>query len=192
MQLGNTRDSYGWVAIGLHWISALAIFGLFGLGLWMVELTYYDPWYNRGPALHKSVGILLFGLLLGRILWRRLNPAPTPEGSPLERRTAVLAHRAMLGLLLVLMAAGYLISTAEGRGIEVFGWFEVPAVAAGFERQEDLAGWLHRWLSYGLIALVALHAAASLKHHFFDRDRTLRRMLRPGTSDVSSNKELHP
>ena len=42
----NTPLSYGLVAIILHWLMALTIFGLFGLGLYMVELTYYDRWYK--------------------------------------------------------------------------------------------------------------------------------------------------
>jgi len=179
MQWRNTESRFGWVAIALHWLTALAVFGLFGLGLWMVELSYYDDWYREAPALHKSVGILLFAGLVGRLVWRGLNPAPAPLGKAWERRAAALVHRLMLALLLVLMVAGYLISTADGRAIAVFGWFEVPATLHGIDGQEDWAGWFHRWLAYGLMALVALHAAAALKHQFIDRDGSLRRMLRP-------------
>ncbi|KPV41309.1 cytochrome B [Thiohalorhabdus denitrificans] len=183
MQWRNTSENYGWLAIGLHWLIAVGVLGLFGLGLWMVELTYYDDWYNRAPALHKGFGILVLALTLARLLWRWANPAPVPEGRPMERRLGPIVHRAMLALLVAVLIAGYLISTAEGRSIDVFGWFQVPATLHGLERQEDIAGWLHRWLSYALIALVALHAAAALKHHFLDRDRTLLRMLRPGNPE---------
>ena len=55
----NTRQNYGWLAIALHWLMALVIVGLFGLGFYMVELTYYDPLYKRLPDIHKSIGILL-------------------------------------------------------------------------------------------------------------------------------------
>ena len=55
---------------------ALAIIGMFGLGLYMVELTYYDAWYNSSLDLHKSIGILLFCLLLVRTVWRFLNINP--------------------------------------------------------------------------------------------------------------------
>src|SRR5690625_7065992 len=55
---------------------------LFGLGLYMVGLSYYDPWYNRAPSLHISLGLLVLLLTLIRIVWRlaqRRNPAPLPE-----------------------------------------------------------------------------------------------------------------
>jgi cytochrome b561 len=174
----NTSDSYGYVSIVLHWLVAVVVFALFGLGLWMVELTYYDSWYNRAPAIHKSIGILLFGVMLLRLGWRLLNPQPQLYGPPLERRGARVAHGLMYALLYALMLSGYLISTADGRAIEVFGWFSVPATLSGFENQEDIAGEIHELLAFALIALAILHSAAALKHHFFDRDATLVRMLR--------------
>ena len=61
------------MTIAIHWLSALTVIGLFGLGLWMVALDYYDTWYTRGPALHESVGILLLLLTLVRLVWRRTH-----------------------------------------------------------------------------------------------------------------------
>ena len=60
MQIRNTSADYGLVTIVNHWVVALAVFGLFGLGFWMVDLSYYDDWYRRGPDIHRSVGILLY------------------------------------------------------------------------------------------------------------------------------------
>jgi cytochrome b561 len=79
------------------------------------------------------------------------------------------------------MLSGYLISTADGRAIDVFNLFSVPALVSGFDNQEDIAGLVHQIIAYSLIALVVLHALAALKHHFIDRDRTLKRMLNPGS-----------
>jgi cytochrome b561 len=76
-----------------------------------------------------------------------------------------------------LMLSGYLISTADGRGIDVFGLFSLPATLSGVENQEDIAGKVHQSLAFILVALVVLHALAALKHHFLDRDATLKRML---------------
>lgn len=87
-------------------------------------------------------------------------------------------HTALLYvLLLVLLLSGYLISTADGKPISVFGWFEVPALFSGAGQQADLAGDVHLWLAWSLVLLSALHALAALKHHFVDRDTTLKRML---------------
>lgn len=177
--LKNSATSYGLVAIALHWLVALVVVGLFALGLWMTELEYYDAWYERGPDLHKGIGILLFITVAFRLVWRWLNPRPAPEPmhKPWERRLAGIAHALLYVLLFAVMIAGYLISTADGRSIEVFGLFSVPATLSGIENQEDIAGEIHEVLAFILIGLTLLHTAAALKHHFIDRDRTLKRML---------------
>jgi cytochrome b561 len=180
MQWGNTREGYGLVAIGLHWLVAVTVLGLFGLGLWMVELTYYDPWYRTAPGIHKAVGVLLFIALVLRLLWRLGQPAPAPIGRRWERALAGLVHALLYLLLFATMIAGYLISTADGRAVEVLGLFAVPATFTGLANQEDIAGAVHFWLAWTLVGLVTLHALAALKHAFIDRDATLRRMLRPG------------
>jgi cytochrome b561 len=73
--------------------------------------------------------------------------------------------------------SGYLISTADGRPVDVFGIFTLPATLSGLPNQADTAGDLHLAMAIAVIVLAALHALAALKHHFIDRDRTLRRML---------------
>jgi len=179
MQWRNSARRYGLVSILLHWGVALAVFGLFGLGLWMVGLDYYSNWYRRAPELHKGIGILLLLAMLLRLLWRLASPPPPALASysPATRRGAALVHALLYLGLFALMLSGYLISTADGRAIEVFGWFAVPATLSGVDGQEDLAGVVHRWLAWGMVGLAALHALAALKHHFIDRDATLSRML---------------
>lgn len=88
-----------------------------------------------------------------------------------------MVHTLIYLLLFSIMISGYLISTADGRSVDVFNWFSIPATLHGFEQQEDIAGLIHLVLATSLITLVTLHAAAALKHHFIDRDRTLLRMF---------------
>jgi len=145
----------------------------------MVELTYYDSWYHKAPDLHKSIGILLFILSVFRIIWRLSisKPRKLAELSSREHALGLFMHRILYFLLICVMLFGYLISTADGRAVEVFGWFAIPASLHGIDKQEDIAGVIHLWLAIGLISLVALHAVAALKHHFYNKDRTLKRML---------------
>jgi cytochrome b561 len=173
----NSTESYGLISIVLHWLVAATAIGLFALGVWMVELTYYDPWYLRAPHIHKSIGVLLFGVMLARLAWRHSNPTPRLTGSPLQNRLAAAVHSLLYALLLALMVSGYLISTADGRAIEVFDLLRVPATLSGLKNQEDIAGRAHQLLGYALMGVTALHAGAALKHHFIDRDGTLKRML---------------
>lgn len=175
--ISNTKSGYGWLAITFHWVTALTVFGLFGVGLWMVELNYYSEWYRIAPHYHKSIGLTLAALTIARIVWKVSQPRPEPLGSEVENRLASLAHIVLYLLLFAMFISGYLISTADGRGIDVFNWFTLPSAGELFENQEDVAGDIHLYLAYSLIGLVAIHALAALKHHLFNRDTTLVRML---------------
>ena len=178
MPLKDTTAGYGAITRWLHWLMALAMVALFALGLWMVELTYYDPWYNRAPDLHKSIGMVFFAALLARVMWRAINQKPEPEShSAFERRTATLVRWSLYALLFGLCITGYLIATAKGQPIVVFSGLEVPAVWKQ-DGLETPAGVVHDWLAWITIALASLHAGAAFKHHFWDRSRTLVRMWR--------------
>jgi cytochrome b561 len=175
----NITKRFGLVSIFQHWLMALVVLGLFALGWYMVDLIYYDPLYNTLPFIHKSIGILIALIFLFWVAWNWFSPAPEPlQGSS---RFEIIASRLMHSVLNILLAlivlSGYLISTADGSGIDVFNLFAVPATVTGIPQQEDFAGLIHEYLAYILIGLVLVHAAAALKHHFVDRDNSLRRML---------------
>ncbi|CZF84286.1 cytochrome b [Grimontia marina] len=170
-------SQYNAVSRAIHWLTALVVIGLFAVGLWMVDLTYYSTWYKTAPYWHKSIGILLLGLTIFRLAWRIVKGTPRIEGNRFERAGAHTAHRLIYVLLFVIFASGYLISTSDGRAIEVFNWFEVPALGELFPNQSDIAGAIHYYAAFTLIGLAVLHAAAALKHHYIDKDNTLRKMI---------------
>jgi len=177
--MNNTLNHYGWVTIFFHWLVAATVIGLFALGYWMVDLGYYDPWYKRGPELHKSIGVLLFVVMVLRIIWRisQVKPHSLTTHSNKEKRLGNLVHGFLYSALFLLMISGYLISTADGREIDVFQIISIISLGELFTDQEDLAGTIHKYLAYILLFTVALHALAALKHHFIDKDKTLVRML---------------
>ncbi len=178
MKLTNQPHYYGLISILLHWGMAITIVGLFCFGLWMTSLGYYDPWYQQAPSIHKSIGILLAGVWVFRVFWKFANtkPLPLPTHSNIEKKIAQIAHVILYVLMACIMVSGYLISTADERAIEVFGWFEIPATLTGIENQEDIAGEFHFYLALTLISLASAHALAAIKHHLIDKDNTLRRM----------------
>ncbi len=181
LRLANSTERFGLVSLALHWVMALLVIALFALGFYMTGLEYTDIWYHSAPEFHKSFGLLLFLLVLFRLGWRLGSVMPAFVPMPRWESSAALAvHRLFYLLLLAIPVSGYLISTADGRGIEFFGLFEVPALISGVEGQEDAAGAVHLILAFSIIGLTGLHTAAACKHHFIDKDSTLKRIFGSG------------
>lgn len=176
--LKNTAYSFGLVTRVLHWLIALGIIGLIWLGWWMVGLSYYDPWYHDSLQLHKAFGLVVLMLAVGLIGWRLAGKRPLPSGEmkPWEIRASGLMHLVLFALMIVVPVTGYVITTSEGQGVSMFGLFEVPAMMPKSDTTRDLAIAIHYYFAYAGIALVLGHAGAALKHHFVNKDDTLKRM----------------
>lgn len=146
----------------------------------MTELDYYNPLQMAALEWHRSLGMFALALGFARIGWRlaarREYPPPLPELRRWELWSSRAAHWCLFALLLIVPASGYMISTASGAGVSVFGWFEVPALSEMKDAAEFFEA-AHWWSAYGMTALAAIHAGAALKHHFADRNDALRRMI---------------
>ncbi len=177
--MNHSKIQFSWTDIISHWVIATTIFGLFGLGYWMVDLGYYDSWYVTAPDLHRSIGICLLAVMIFSVLWRLTHARAEPLESHtyLERILGHIMHFLLTFTIFLIIVSGYLISTANGRGIEVFQMFEVPGFGSFIENQEDFAGLIHKVTAYGMMGLVLLHFLAAVKHHLIDKDETLTRML---------------
>jgi cytochrome b561 len=179
MQLTNSADQYGLVSKILHWLIAALIIALIAIGWWMVDLGYYDPLYHGSLLWHKSLGICVGLIVIFKFVWRWPSPSPQAQTSltAFERIASHLVHLLLVLAMWVIPASGYLVSSSEGAAIEVFNWFNVPALMTVSDQSRDIAIEIHYYFAYGTLALVALHAAAALKHQFIDGSGTLKRML---------------
>jgi len=178
MQAKNTPDSYGSVTKGLHWVIALLIIGVLGVGLYMdflatkVERFELMPW-------HKSFGITVLALATLRVLWH-LSSRPPGFVAGLkdwEMQAARAVHILLYMAMFVMPLSGWLMSSAAGRTTKFFGLFDLPDLIGKDEALRNLLGAVHECSAYALIILIAAHAGAALKHHFIGKDATLRRML---------------
>ena len=179
MKIRNTGASFGLLTKLLHWFIALSIIGLIWLGWYMVDLTYYDKWYNKSLAWHKSLGMLVLGAAILKIGWQLYSPLPdtTKHLKRWERISAFVMHKTLLLMMVLIPLTGYLISTSNGKVVDVFGWFDVPALVSKNRELRDLAIELHFYLAYACAFLALGHIAAALKHQFVNKDSTLSRML---------------
>lgn len=180
MPLKNTLTRYGAVAQLFHWAIVALVITQFVLALRAEGLS---PVAKIGVlATHKSVGITILGLAVLRLTWRLFNPVPPlPAGAPRwQDRAAHVSHFLLYALLFITPVLGWLMSSARAFSVSWFGLVTLPDFIepnkAAFERLHDAHEFMA--ISLGVIALV--HAAAALKHHFFDRNDVLRRMLPAG------------
>ncbi|MFZ5654796.1 MAG: cytochrome b [Pseudomonadota bacterium] len=175
--LRNTFQGYGLVARALHWSAAALLVGVLVLGL-VVEEMAKGPARTAAMNWHQSLGFVLLVLMAVRLIWRLIDPPPAPEGGPLARRLAPLLHWALYGLAIAQPLSGWLLTQAEGHELALFGSIPVPVLLAASEPLEEILEGVHGTLWILLLIAVLGHVGAALKHHFFDRDRTLVRMLR--------------
>ena len=151
----SEKTRFSGFAIANHWLIALATCGLLALGLYMVRLDYYHPWYSRAPSLHESIGLLLAAVLLARLVSRYWDSPPAPLASlkPAEKFLASAMHRTLYLLLMVQLGTGYLISSADGIRVAFFSLFTLPPFVWRFDGQEEFAGLWHEIIAWILIAL---------------------------------------
>lgn len=166
--------SFGATAKLLHWGAAALLAGAFILGLMLDD---FPRGASRDTAMmvHYSLGTLVFGLVVIRLLRRLLVPPPPVEGSAMVRLAAGAMHWALYAAMVALPLTGAFDRWARGRRLVVFGDVTLPppfAIGGGRVWKEA-----HELIAYTLVALVIAHVAAALWHHLVLKDGTLRRML---------------
>lgn len=177
-----TDARYGWPAILLHWLLALAIVGNFGVGLYMADLPFSVARVKLFNW-HKWAGVTILALSAMRLLWRLAHKPPTYSSGVLaampawQHRAANVSHFAMYLLFFAVPLLGWAYSSAAGLQIVWFGVLPLPDFVPVDKALAEAIKPVHGALAWALIGVVAVHIAAALKHQFVDRDGLIARML---------------
>ena len=177
---------YTATAKALHWLLAVMIFGMLGLGFYMTGLEL-SPAKLQLYAWHKWAGVSVFLFAVLRLAWRATHrpPALPAHMWALERFAARAGHLLLYVLMFAIPLSGWLMSSAKGFQTVWFGVLPLPDLLAKDRALGDLLQTVHESLNLLLIAVLLAHVGASLKHHFIDKDDVLTRMLpRRGASDT--------
>ena len=160
----------------LHWLLALLIVGNLGLGLYMTGLAF-SPARLKYFNWHKWAGVTILALSALRLLWRLRHRPPADLPMPgWQRRAAHATHHALYALFFAVPLAGWAYSSAAGFPIVLFGVLPLPDFVPVDRALSELIKPWHGGLAMALAALVLVHVAAALQHHFLHRDRLLQRM----------------
>ena len=197
--MNHVSTGYTKTAKVLHWLIAIGIFIMFGIGWFMADLPKEVPKQNAFDVfdlgiytwqsaeaisprnfyfnLHKSVGVTIFALIIIRVLWRLSHKPPALLASykEFERKLAKGTHY-LLYLLMVALPLSGLIMVIYGKygvkwfGIDLFGGLDSKPMRDAFKEVHEIIGLI-------ILAVLALHVLGALKHKFIDKDETLSRML---------------
>ncbi|MBS0342678.1 MAG: cytochrome b, partial [Proteobacteria bacterium] len=162
----------------LHWVVALLIAVQLVVG-WMAATWRLSPTKLELFVWHKSTGLLVLLLVVVRLAWRLTHTAPAlPADMPRwERRAAAASHFLLYAAMLALPLSGWVVNSASGVPFSIYWLVPLPAIAPVDRHVTDVASAVHLVLGILLIALVAIHVVAALRHHFIKRDDVLVRML---------------
>lgn len=175
----NTGNRFGLIAIFLHWLMAVMMLGLVGLGLYMTRIPV-SVQKLKFYGWHKEWGMLVLMLVIVRLAWRLRNQLPSLENLPRwEEIAARTVHWLFYFFMFSLPLTGWLITSSANLPVSVFGWFVLPNLIMPSEHNRIIFTEIHMWLSYALIVVFCMHTSAALKHYFINKDKILQRMLWP-------------
>lgn len=150
----------------LHWLVAIMVLATMPIGVIMLldglERTTRDLLF----ILHKNGGVILFLLVVLRIIWRGVSPAPAlPASVPAwQVRAANLAQWSLYALLLLMAVSGYIRVRAGGFPIEMLDALGVPPFVPRSESLAQTAQAIHGNARYLLAALIVIHVIAAISH----------------------------
>ena len=183
MKLTNTKQTYGWIAISLHWIAGLGVIALYTIGFLAgrAEDAHDRASHLALMGLHISLGATLLVFALARVLWRLSQMQPDEPAQPMALKLAARwTQRLLLLAIVIQFTSGPLLVWAGGHSINIFNQFSIPSPFA--TRQVEiarLAGIAHYVGRTLILVLVPLHILGALKHVVFDRDGSFERILWP-------------
>lgn len=180
-------NRYSKPAIALHWL--IALFMVFNVLLAWIWPFLADE--NVRPAInwHKSIGILVLGLAIMRLLWRfGHRPPAMPIGlQRWEIRLSGITHVLLYVIMFGLPLSGWIMDSAWAKAAQnpmffmnLFEWprmgFIMALDPATKETIHDAFEAAHGILAKLLYLLFVLHVAGALKHQFWDKEPELQRM----------------
>lgn len=174
--VNGSVNRYSVTAVALHWLIAALIICAFTLGWIMTDLEV-SPLKLRMFNWHKWVGVTILALAIVRLLWRIGHRPPAMLPMPAwQRISATTLHAALYVLLFLQPLSGWVYSNAAGYRVVYLGILPLPNLVAKDKEVADVLMERHEFLGWCLLVLISLHVLAAVKHHFIDRDTTLKRM----------------
>jgi cytochrome b561 len=164
-----------------HWLmAAIIIVGWFA-GFYGAEmLSYSVPHSGKAEmiTLHKHITTTVLLLIVLRSAWRLTHRPPhAPDASAFQSAAVRAGHFMLYFLMIAMPISGWANSSSAGYSVHFAGIIPLPALVPTNPAIQPIYDTIHKYLGWFTGALILGHIAIALKHHFVDRDHTLRGML---------------
>ncbi|MFK7839444.1 MAG: cytochrome b [Bdellovibrionales bacterium] len=171
------NENYNNVSRFFHWGIALLFIGLLSVGFYMVTMDP-EPFKFKVYGWHKATGITVLFFVLCRVVWKFIskNPDALSHHKQWEKILSKTIHIVLYGAMIGMPLSGWIMSSAGGYPVSFFGLFEVPNIVSKDKELSRLANQIHGYMGFTILFCIGLHIIGALKHHIFDKDRTLNRM----------------
>src|SRR5579872_5053691 len=178
-RVSSRAGRFDQLAIGLHWLTLLLVIAQLTTA-WLLSQSDDDGAAAAGLlALHRSIGLLTWLVVIGRLIWRarfaHKPPFPASMSKP-QQCAAMLNEYGLYALLLLQPLTGLGDTLFRGKPFALAIWRMPPLLHADKPMFHTLHA-LHEWGAIALLALIGLHTAAALLHGVVLRDGVLQRML---------------
>jgi cytochrome b561 len=178
--MAKSPGGYGTGARVLHWIVAVLVVIQIAAGIAMTSEPLTN-WTAPVYLYHKGAGAVLLVLVLARAVWRLTHrpPAFPDYMPPLEQRIAGATHVAIYVLLVAMVVSGYVHTVGGGFPIEMLDALGIPPLIPNVPRIAPAMLVVHEFAAVALVALVAVHVSAVLRHQLIEHNLILARMWPP-------------
>jgi cytochrome b561 len=162
----------------LHWCIGIIVLLMLSVSFFLTELP--EQYQSSAFFIHKSFGLTVLLLGVIRIAWILSSGRPGLPAS-VKAWEVILSRFVQYSfyvLLILMPISGWVMSVAGNRIPSYFGLFSLPI--PGVHPNPSLKEFMfhtHNTIAWILVALVILHIAGALKHHFIDKDDVLKKML---------------
>jgi cytochrome b561 len=180
----QVRPKHPALIVALHWGTVIAILVSVG-AMFLRDAIENTAGRQILLQVHRQLGLAVLIVVGLRVLVRLTKSLTDHSGelSTMMRLAAQGAHVLLYVLLVALPAVGWVLTSAHGISLNLFGVVHLPQLVAADSELADTLSDYHVWLSWVLLALVVMHVGAALWHHFVRRDAVLGAML-PGRSGM--------
>ena len=172
----TTPKRYNTVAQALHWTMAALL-------IYLIFFSQYeevsDALMEQKIQLHSGLGTIVLALGLFRFYWRKNRPRPAPveTGPPWQKKASEFVHHLFYAIFLLSPAIGFILAALVSYPVRIFGGLEVSSWLQDNEAAADIVNSLHGLTADILTALLVVHVAAAIYHHFIKRNGLIWRML---------------